>query len=216
MFLTWRHKQHQLSVNKASSHVVTCALLLYWLLLKIRLDEINLSLLSCSIFAPSSLLSVSLSACVRDEARVERALMGALYSCSNVCTSKWSISLISCQPSAVCFCSSRNEYCWKSRVCFKYRLYMLKDICSLPTFLLHLTNWCVPAFPLLAWMRRYPLFLTVRPLLVVQINTPSALTMMFQLLCFCYLCEAAWFNYYLRALEAGSKCLSQTSVDVSF
>lgn len=69
-----------------------------------------------------------------------------LHNCSNGCTTSWSISLISCQPSAICFCSSRDECLWKSRVWFKYQHYLLKDKCSLPTSVLLFTDWCVQAF----------------------------------------------------------------------
>lgn len=133
----------------------------------------------------------------RDEAHSGVSWQG-LHNCSNGCTTLWSIRLISCQPSAMCSCSSRDECLWKSRAWFKYRHYLLKDKCSLPTSVLLFTNWCVQAFLLLSGWEAACCFSPARPLLVVQINAPPTLTVMLWLRCLCLivfiLCQVAGFS----------------------
>lgn len=92
-----------------------------------------------------------------------------LHNCSNSWITQWSISVISCQSSAVWDCSSSRDECFRKwGAWFKCQYYFLKDKCSLPTSVLLFTIWCVRAFILVpGWQSAQ--FFTAQPLLVGHI-----------------------------------------------
>lgn len=124
-----------------------------------------------------------------------------LHNCSNSWITQWSISVISCQSSAVWDCSSRDECFRKWGAWFKCQYYFLKDKCSLPTSVLLFTIWCVRAFILVPGWESVQFF-TAQPLLVGHIlYAHSAMTVKWwQCLSLYFLCKAEGFTSISRYL----------------
>lgn len=146
------------------------------------------SICPCTTSALCTLLSVSAGVCVRwGQSR-------GLHNCSNGYTSEWSISLISCQPSAICFCAAKDECSWSQEsglniwaTCWGINAVFPPLCCSSQTDVCRHFPSTLPR----------ECFFTGRPLLVIQVNTAHSDF----LCCDCYVSASMLLLYGRRTWQ---------------